>query len=89
MAVIKKSPMVIAIEMLGGVEGLVELWHLPERQVRKMLKQDPDVWMVKYTAAIVKATLIPFQTLLLVRGPVNYPEPQKTVKKRPKLRRVA
>ena len=74
MAVIKKNPMLIAIEILGGVEGLMELWGLPERRVRKMLKQDPGEWMAMHTAAIADATHIPFSTLLLVEGPLNYPE---------------
>ena len=85
MAVIKKNPMLIAIEILGGVEGLMELWGLPERRVRKMLKQDPGEWMAMHTAAIADATHYSVLDLVTRGGSVE--DLEADVK--PRLRRAA
>ncbi len=89
MAVVKKTAMAVAIEMLGGPGGVAELLELNMQQMRRLLHRPVGKWRSGYVFSIADATGIPCD--LFGTGLV-YPEPEpknNPCAERPRLRRVA
>lgn len=76
----QRQPMLIAIEIMGGVIGTAEVLGMTRQGVDKLLFKDVGDWPAHYLEAIEIATRIPMQTLLLDKGPVRHGKVRKPVK---------
>jgi hypothetical protein len=90
MAIVKKTLMAVAIEMLGGLKSTAEVVGIDIRTMRKLLEKPVGKWKGGYVFASARATGIPFG--IFCTETLVYPEPETKANpcaERPRLRRVA